>query len=217
MAEQTGVDYLVFANIQYRNWALLNREELLPTREQIAHAESAVQAARARRRTIWCSISRRRQPPPLRLEGPRAVLQRLLARARDESRALAATAGYDVPLLVKWQVVPGDARAVRLAQQLRVLGYDGMVAAFDSGNLSRACWMADAPRAIGHLVDTIGPQLALIGVGGIDCVERAVALRHAGVRLVQIYRRFVTSGSGLVRAIATAQPAHRARLPVTAR
>jgi len=154
---------------------------------------------------------------PLRLEGRRAVLQRLLARARDESGALAAAAGYDVPLLVKWPVVPDDARAVWLARQLRVLGYDGMVAAFDSGKPSPACWMADAPRAIGHVVETIGPQLTLIGVGGIDCVERAVALRHAGVQLVQIYRGFVTSGSALVHAIATAQPAHRARRPVTAR
>jgi pyrroloquinoline quinone biosynthesis protein E len=59
MAEDIGVDYLEFANIQYYNWALLNREELLPTREQIAHAESAVQAARARlgnRMTIYFVI-----------------------------------------------------------------------------------------------------------------------------------------------------------------
>ena len=33
LAEEIGVDYLEFANIQYYNWALLNREELLPTRE----------------------------------------------------------------------------------------------------------------------------------------------------------------------------------------
>jgi len=59
MAEEIGVDYLEFANIQYYNWALLNREELLPMREQIAHAESAVQAARARlgnRMTIYFVI-----------------------------------------------------------------------------------------------------------------------------------------------------------------
>jgi pyrroloquinoline quinone biosynthesis protein E len=48
LAEEIGVDYLEFANIQYYNWALLNREELLPTREQIEHAEAAVNAARAR-------------------------------------------------------------------------------------------------------------------------------------------------------------------------
>ncbi len=46
-AEDIGVNYLEFANIQYYNWALLNREELLPTREQLEFAEAAVQAARA--------------------------------------------------------------------------------------------------------------------------------------------------------------------------
>lgn len=48
LAEDVGVDYLEFANIQYYNWALLNRDELLPTREQIAHAEKVVNVARER-------------------------------------------------------------------------------------------------------------------------------------------------------------------------
>jgi pyrroloquinoline quinone biosynthesis protein E len=59
MAEDIGVDYLEFANIQYYNWALLNRQELLPTREQIDRAESAVKVARARlgnRMTIYFVI-----------------------------------------------------------------------------------------------------------------------------------------------------------------
>jgi PqqA peptide cyclase len=59
LAEDIGVDYLEFANIQYYNWALLNREELLPTREQIAHAEAAVAATRNRlgkRMTIYFVI-----------------------------------------------------------------------------------------------------------------------------------------------------------------
>ena len=58
-AEDIGVDYLEFANIQYYNWALLNREELLPSREQILRAEAAVNAARARlgkRMTIYFVI-----------------------------------------------------------------------------------------------------------------------------------------------------------------
>ncbi|HEY7759298.1 MAG TPA: pyrroloquinoline quinone biosynthesis protein PqqE [Burkholderiales bacterium] len=58
-AEEIGVDYLEFANIQYYNWALLNREELLPSREQILHAEAAVNEARARlgnRMTIYFVI-----------------------------------------------------------------------------------------------------------------------------------------------------------------
>lgn len=46
MAEEIGVDYLELANIQYYNWAMLNREELLPTREQMERAEVAVAKAR---------------------------------------------------------------------------------------------------------------------------------------------------------------------------
>lgn len=59
LAEEIGVDYLEFANIQYYNWAMLNRDELLPTREQIERAERVVQAARERigeRMTIYFVI-----------------------------------------------------------------------------------------------------------------------------------------------------------------
>jgi pyrroloquinoline quinone biosynthesis protein E len=56
MAEDIGVDYLEFANIQYYNWALLNRRELLPTRDQLERAEAKIKAARERlgnRMTIY--------------------------------------------------------------------------------------------------------------------------------------------------------------------
>lgn len=48
LAAELGVEYLEFANLQYYNWALLNRAELLPTREQLARSEAAVKAARER-------------------------------------------------------------------------------------------------------------------------------------------------------------------------
>jgi pyrroloquinoline quinone biosynthesis protein E len=48
MAEDLKVDYLEFANIQYYNWAMLNRDELMPTRRQLERAEALVRAARER-------------------------------------------------------------------------------------------------------------------------------------------------------------------------
>ena len=48
LAEDLGVEYVEFANLQYYNWALLNRAELLPTREQIERSEKIVNEARAR-------------------------------------------------------------------------------------------------------------------------------------------------------------------------
>jgi pyrroloquinoline quinone biosynthesis protein E len=59
LAEEFRVNYLEFANIQYYNWALLNRPQLLPTEDQIRRAEAAVAAARehlGRRMTIYFVI-----------------------------------------------------------------------------------------------------------------------------------------------------------------
>lgn len=52
LAAELRVEYVEFANLQYYNWALLNRSELLPTREQLARSEAAVQAARERLGTL---------------------------------------------------------------------------------------------------------------------------------------------------------------------
>jgi pyrroloquinoline quinone biosynthesis protein E len=48
MALEMGVEYLELANTQYYGWALVNRDQLMPTREQVAHAEAVVNAVRAR-------------------------------------------------------------------------------------------------------------------------------------------------------------------------
>ncbi|MBI3144557.1 MAG: pyrroloquinoline quinone biosynthesis protein PqqE [Pseudogulbenkiania sp.] len=47
-AAELGVEYIEFANIQYYNWALLNRDELMPTRGQIRTAEAVIQRWRER-------------------------------------------------------------------------------------------------------------------------------------------------------------------------
>jgi pyrroloquinoline quinone biosynthesis protein E len=47
-AAELGVEYIEFANIQYYNWALLNRDELMPTREQVRQAEVVIQRWRER-------------------------------------------------------------------------------------------------------------------------------------------------------------------------
>lgn len=59
MAEDIGTDYLEFANIQYYNWAMVNRDELLPSLQQLQSAEAIVQEARKRlegRMTIYFVI-----------------------------------------------------------------------------------------------------------------------------------------------------------------
>ena len=48
MALEMEVDYLELANTQYYGWGLLNRAQLLPTREQVVRAEAVVNAYRKR-------------------------------------------------------------------------------------------------------------------------------------------------------------------------
>jgi pyrroloquinoline quinone biosynthesis protein E len=42
MAEALGAEYVELANTQYYSWAFVNREQLLPTREQLRRAEAVV-------------------------------------------------------------------------------------------------------------------------------------------------------------------------------
>jgi pyrroloquinoline quinone biosynthesis protein E len=46
MADELGAEYLELANTQYYSWAYLNRDQLLPTREQLRHAEEVTDAWR---------------------------------------------------------------------------------------------------------------------------------------------------------------------------
>jgi pyrroloquinoline quinone biosynthesis protein E len=48
MAEALGAEYVELANTQYYGWGHLNRDRLLPTREQLARAEEVTERFRAR-------------------------------------------------------------------------------------------------------------------------------------------------------------------------
>jgi pyrroloquinoline quinone biosynthesis protein E len=48
MAQRMGADYVELANTQYYGWAWHNREQLLPSREQIERAEATLQRFRER-------------------------------------------------------------------------------------------------------------------------------------------------------------------------
>ncbi|WP_096704745.1 pyrroloquinoline quinone biosynthesis protein PqqE [Magnetospirillum sp. 15-1] len=59
LALDLGVDYVEFANVQYYNWALVNRDELMPTLDELRESEAAINAFRARvgkRMTVYFVI-----------------------------------------------------------------------------------------------------------------------------------------------------------------
>ena len=47
MAEALGADYIELANTQYYGWSLVNRSQLMPTKEQVDEAEAITNAFRA--------------------------------------------------------------------------------------------------------------------------------------------------------------------------
>jgi pyrroloquinoline quinone biosynthesis protein E len=51
MAEALGADYIELANTQYYGWSLVNRSQLMPTKEQVEEAERITNEYRARTNT----------------------------------------------------------------------------------------------------------------------------------------------------------------------
>jgi dihydroorotate dehydrogenase len=120
---------------------------------------------------------------PLHAPAQQHALSALLAEAREAQERLAASVRRRVPLLVKWPIRLPDERALAHLARVRDLGYDGVVAAFDS-HLERGVvsWEQQVPAACRMLAALLGPRLTLIAVGGIDKAARARALIQAGAR-----------------------------------
>lgn len=48
LAEEQGVEYIELANVQYYNWAMVNRDKLMPTADELVWAEAEVEKFRQR-------------------------------------------------------------------------------------------------------------------------------------------------------------------------
>ncbi|MCW2850297.1 MAG: dihydroorotate oxidase, partial [Marmoricola sp.] len=114
-----------------------------------------------------------------------------------------------VPLLVKIAPDLGDKDVLSVADLAVELGLDGIVAtnttitraglastpeqveAAGGGGLSGAPLLERATQVVRLLRDRVGPDLALIGVGGIATPEDALERLEAGADLLQGYTGFV--------------------------
>jgi len=143
-------------------------------------------------------------------------LQRILGALLEERAALQLRFGKRVPLLVK--VAPDlDADQIRiLANDLRALGLDGVIATNTSTDLSI---IKSAPRdqargglsgpplhplslaVIAQLRAELGADFPIIGVGGIAGAAQARAALNAGANLLQVYTGFAYRGAALIEDI----------------
>ncbi len=125
-----------------------------------------------------------------------------------------------VPLLVKIAPDLSDADLEALLAVVEETGLDGVIAtnttirrtglatdaarveAIGAGGLSGPPVRARALEVVGRVRARLGPKLTVVGVGGVERAEHALALVRAGADLVQMYTGFIYEGPCAPRAIA---------------
>ena len=146
------------------------------------------------------------------VEALRPILEHARAGADEGSPS------HRVPLLVKIapDLADGDIDAV--ADLAVELGLDGIVATNTTinhdrgpGGLSGPPLRERATAVVSRLRARVGPQMCLIGVGGITTAEDVRAMLDAGATIVQVYTALVYEGpflpSRLSRGLARLSPA----------
>ncbi|HSH48781.1 MAG TPA: quinone-dependent dihydroorotate dehydrogenase [Halomonas sp.] len=154
-----------------------------------------------------------------------ARLDALLGRLREEGTRLDQAAGRRVPLAVKIAPDMSEEEVALVARSLQHSGLDGAIATNttlsreavqglthgdEQGGLSGRPVFASSNRVIRILREEL-PDMPIIGVGGIDSGEAALAKRAAGADLVQLYSGFIYRGPPLVGECARALRDGRAK------
>ena len=141
----------------------------------------------------------------------------LLRAVMAEKSELDAAAARRVPIAVKIAPDLEDADVVRIADVLRTLGVDGVIAtnttldrsrvaghplAGEAGGLSGEPLFERARGVVEKLVRELDGALPVIAVGGISSTITAQQMLDVGADLFQIYTSFIYKGPALVRELA---------------
>ena len=152
-----------------------------------------------------------------RLQTGELLRSLLWALVRSRS-ALARAHGRHVPLLIKLTADLSDGELQEAARTSVECGVDGIIVSnttsqrgdlkspkrAEAGGLSGAPLLSRALHAVATLRAAVGPRFPIVGVGGIDSVESAIAMRAAGADLIQIYTGLVYRGPRLIEEILAA-------------
>jgi dihydroorotate dehydrogenase len=149
----------------------------------------------------------------------REGLERIVGALLEERSALATRDGRRVPLFVKIAPNLDDGQIGALADTLRSLGVDGVIATNTSndltalgvdwpeahrGGLSGSPIHALSVAVIRKLRAALGPGFPIIGVGGILDADAALETLDAGADLLQVWTGFALRGPRLVEKILAA-------------
>lgn len=154
------------------------------------------------------------------IQGPELARVLLSAIAKENSGTGTGAGVAKVPLLVKIAPDLSDEDLEALLAVVEETGLDGVIAtnttirrtglatdaarveSIGAGGLSGPPVRARALEVVARVRARLGPKITVIGVGGIERAEHALALIRAGADLVQMYTGFIYEGPGAPRAIA---------------
>jgi dihydroorotate dehydrogenase len=152
-----------------------------------------------------------------------AALDDLLARVIDARDEVGRTKGRR-PVLLKIAPDLGDAALDDIVRIARTRGVDGMIvtnttiarpadlqdagAARETGGLSGRPLFDPSTRILARAFARVEKQFPLIGVGGIEDADTALAKIRAGATLVQLYTALVFKGPALIGEIKRGLLAH---------
>jgi dihydroorotate dehydrogenase len=149
-------------------------------------------------------------------------LQRILGTLLEERLTLRQRFGKHVPLLIKVAPDLSSEQVAALAQEVRAVQLDGVIATNTStdlrlldappasqqrGGLSGAPLHPLSVKLIAQMRAELGAAFPIIGVGGIVTAEHARATLCAGANLLQVYTGFAYRGPALLEEILRALPA----------
>lgn len=150
--------------------------------------------------------------PGLRdLQAP-AALDELLSRVMDARARVVTAGGMQRPIIVKIAPDIADDDVPAIAERLLAHNVEGIAvsnttlarddlddaAAREAGGLSGKPLFRRATRMLARVYEATGGRVPLIGIGGIDSGETALAKIEAGATLLQIYTGLVYQGPGLI-------------------
>ncbi len=171
--------------------------------------------------TISRSTFLRRILPGLRNLQHRASLAELLSRVVRARSAAALPGSSPTPIFLKIAPDLREAELAEIAEEVRNSGIDGVIAtnttlsrsgltselAREAGGLSGRPLFERSTTVLARMRRLLGPDKALIGVGGVDSAETALEKIRAGADLVQLYTGMIYAGPSLPGEIVRAMDA----------
>jgi dihydroorotate dehydrogenase len=142
-----------------------------------------------------------------------ATLRRFIETLREAQERLGSQAGARKPMLLKIAPDLGEAELDGMADVLRAAGIDGVICTNttidrsavasdpqgqEAGGLSGKPLFARSTEVLRGMRARLGPDMPIIGVGGILDGSDAVDKLDAGANLVQVYSGLVYRGPRLV-------------------